>query len=110
MVVEELMAIFNEPAAGARICGLLREGLTNGAAIPEIETEAEQAAHYLLGCVNFQALMMVYATANDLSDENEEADVRRVVSDMADAYLRTLVDAVMFMRGPVGQHICEKGY
>lgn len=109
MMVEDLKAMFDEPAAGARIFALLREGLTNGAAIPEIETEAEQAAHYLLGCVNFQALMMVYATANNLSDP-EDAEVRRVVSDMADTHLRDMVAAVMFMRGPVGLHICEKGF
>lgn len=109
MDYNEVVGMINNPdyeRARQSVYSLIREGLTNGAAIPEVETETEQAAHHLLGCVNYLALITVYATAGDMRDDEPLAAA--VVSEMADERLMLLTDAVLAARGPVGEHICAQ--
>ena len=107
MNIKEIRTLMTQPLAEAKLYELLRQGLTNAAAIPEVETEPEQAAHHLLGCDNYMALIILYQTAEDARDE---PDVVKILTDLADNHLRTLTRAVLQTRGPVGGgHKCEKG-
>lgn len=105
MQYKELIAMLDRDDAAQSVYNLLREGLTNAVAIPEVETDADQAAHHLLGCTNYMALLAVYTTADDLRPD--EPGAAQVVSNMADGHLRVLTDAVLWMRAPVGPNICK---
>jgi hypothetical protein len=108
MRYSDVTGLLEQPREQARqsLYKLLRQGLTNGAAIPEVETEPEQAAHHMLGCTNYLALITVYATVDDMRPDEPLAAA--VVSEMADERLMLLVDAIMAARGPVGEHVCEQ--
>lgn len=87
---------------------LMRQGLLDGAALPEIQTDAEQAAHQLLGCANYTAIQQVYTVALDLRSVGDEAmrDAALIVELMADDHLRRCADAVIAARGPIGVNGC----
>lgn len=93
--------------AGQKLYELMRQGLTAAATIPEVTTDAEAAAHQLLGCDSYQALIIMYQSADAVRPD--EPNVAQIITDLADGHLRTLTQAVIFMRGPIGRHTCEKG-
>jgi hypothetical protein len=110
MYLDEVMRMINDPnyeRAKQSMYLMLREGLTNGAAIPEVETEAEQAAHHMLGCDNYLALITTYATAEDV--RKDEPMAAAVISTMCDEHLMLLTQAVLSARGPIGEHKCVAG-
>lgn len=85
---------------------LLRQGLTNGACIPEVETEAEQAAHHMLGCDNYRALIVLYATVEDMRRDDDARASAQIVNDITDEHLMLLTKAIIAARGPIGEHTC----
>lgn len=105
---QEVAAIMNQPYELAKqaMYKLLREGITNAAAIPEVETEPELAAHHMLGCANYLALVTIYATAEDI--RADEPMAAAVIVTMADEHLMLLTQAVLAARGPIGEHPCIK--
>lgn len=107
MYLDEVMNIVdddNRERAKQAMYQLLRQGLTNAAAIPEIETEPEQAAHHMLGCDSYLALVHTYATAEDL--RADEPMAAAVIVTMCDEHLMLLTEAVINQRGPIGEHRC----
>jgi hypothetical protein len=102
--VEQAMSSPDREHARQALYKLLRQGLTNAAAIPDVETEAEQAAHHMLGCDNYLALVNVYALIEDV--RKDEPAAAAVISTMADEHLMLLVQAVLLARGPIGEHKC----
>jgi hypothetical protein len=103
---KEIQALLQDRAED-KLYDMMRQGLTNAAAIPEVETEPEQAAHHLLGCDNYMALVIIYQSADDARPD--EPNVAQIITDLADSHLRVLTKAVMYMGGPIGQHKCQKG-
>lgn len=92
-----------------RLYALFREGLTNSAAIPEIQTEADQAAHALLGCVEYTALSVIYEAAEDVvADPDVPNDVADVVKAMGDGRLAELCQRIVDKGGPIGEHYCQE--
>lgn len=111
MNMAEIRGVMGGPRQEAvgRLFALFREGITNSVAIPDIETEADQAAHHLLGCDNYTALLIVYAAADDFVDDDDVPPaVIDIVKTMADRYLRQLADQVVAMRGPIGPNNCDR--
>lgn len=88
---------------------LCRQGLLDAVAIPEVETEADQVAHQLLGCINYSALLAVYATAEDMRRQSgvpsEVCDTAMLI---ADQFLVDLVKAVVLIRAPLGPPCCSR--
>jgi hypothetical protein len=106
---DDVAAMIENPdleKARQAVYAMLRQGLTNGAAIPEVETETEQAAHHLLGCTNYLALLTVYATVEDMREDEPLAAA--VVAEMGDERLMLLTDAILAAHGPVGEHRCTQ--
>lgn len=110
MYLEEVYSIMGETGsreeATQAMFKLMRQGLTNGAAIPEVETEAEQAAHHMLGCDNYLAIINMYATADTLRED--EPTAAAIISSVTDEHLMTLTKAVIGAHGPIGVHNCEQ--
>lgn len=107
MNVDDVMDTIEQPTDKARqaVYKMLREGLVNGAVIPEVETDTEQAAHFLLGCDNYMAMITIYATADDIRPDEPAAAA--IISTVADEHLLLLTDAILAARGPIGEHKCE---
>lgn len=107
MDLDDVMDTIDQPTAKARqaVYKLLREGLVNGAVIPEVETDTEQVAHFLLGCDNYMAMITIYATADDMRPDEPAAAA--IISTVADEHLMLLTDAILAARGPIGERKCE---
>lgn len=103
-ITKELRAMFDQADAEEALYTMFRQGLIDNAALPEVSTEAGEAAHVLLGCHSFSALHFVYGGALDVRETMTDADgpVADAIEAVADAYLREQVAAVVAMRGPVG--------
>jgi hypothetical protein len=61
----------------------------------------------LLGCDSYQALIIIYQSADDVC--RDEPNVAQIITDLADSHLRTLTQAVMYMGGPISTQTCERG-
>jgi hypothetical protein len=96
-----------EIAVSTRLFHLFREGLMNGVVLPEVQTESEQAAHQLLGCDRYSALLAVYGTALDLRDDPELGPgVAELVEEMANHRLILFAQEIVRNRAPLGPHTC----
>lgn len=112
MNLQDVDNIMTSERAEERLYLLMREGLTNAVAIPDVMTEADQAAHHMLGCVNYMALIATYGAADDMRHDESTTDelaAAAVITDLADSHLRILTQAIIYLRGPIGPHRCGNG-
>jgi hypothetical protein len=110
--VIDVKNLVEEADAADRLYSLFKQGLMDGAALPEVRTEAEEAAHYLLGCSSFNALAFMYTAVCFLRNDDEIINMSSKDIDtlelIGDAYLREQVDAVVAFRGAVGAVTCHR--
>ncbi|HJT92938.1 MAG TPA: hypothetical protein VJ777_13480, partial [Mycobacterium sp.] len=98
MNVNDLTDMIAADEAADKLFDLFRQGLTNAVAIPEVETEGDQAAHQILGCTNYSALLVLYGVIDDLVVEDSDdqvqpsKDVVEAIRNIADDHLRKLCD------------------
>jgi hypothetical protein len=91
-----------------RLFHLFREGLLNAVALPEIESEPEQAAHQLLGCERYSAMLAIYGLADSINEDLELGGppVANWIQDAADRRLLEFAQELVRNRAPLGPHTC----
>jgi hypothetical protein len=110
MNTKEVRALINQDDAAEKMYDMFRQGIIDGATLPEVTTDAEDAAHSMLGCDNYSALREVYNTAIALREDphyDHPAEVIETIELMADSYLREQVDGIIAARGPIGNADCH---
>jgi hypothetical protein len=106
------MKVLVDDGAVNKLFDLFRQGLVDAAAVPELQTEGESAAHHMLGCDNYIALIAIYGTALAFQETPGEAPESAVekIFEIADTHLRRQVLAVVDACGPIGTHTCSGGW
>lgn len=109
MNTEDIVKRCDQADGQSALYQLFRDGLVAAATVPELETEAEKAAHHFLGCANFGVLLGAYEHA-DSWRRGDDADEGTAAAwtEMADLFLRSNVQAVVAVRGAIGT-ACEEG-
>ena len=83
------------------------EGLRDAAAVPEvISSDADVAAHKLLGCDMFMAMLVLASSVDALPPQASEV-TRHYLERLLGRELEALAIQVIENRGPIGSNYCE---
>lgn len=95
----------NVTLAVAKIVNVFQEGLNDTIHMPEVHSEAAEAAHYFLGCTRWAAMLLLADLIND-SRTNDATDAVLVyLGTILQDHLVSHASHVVNHAGPIGDHL-----
>jgi len=98
----------NMTLAVAKIVTVFREGLSDHLTLPEIHSEAEEATHFLLGCDQYNAVLMVAGAIHAGRLSGARPRSLEIVQAALTSQLVDIACAVVNAGGPIGEHDCGR--
>lgn len=95
----------NATLAIAKIASVFQEGLNDTVHMPEVHSEAAEAAHYLLGCTRWSAMLLLADLINDARTNDATDAVLDYLETILQDHLVSHASHVCAHAGPIGDHL-----
>jgi hypothetical protein len=93
--------------AAEKLARILREGLDDAIAIPQVNSEAEEIAHAVLGCVWHTAMLIMVETATKRVPAGAPRAVRNNIDSVINSKLYHLALMAVNRGAPIGPSKCR---